>query len=423
MAVQDDQVSRASQDDNYHTAFDDDDLEDTVQFGNPVTQPFLSRSVRVPTTEEGCLSFTQMFQDYLQEYLSPSQADTFLQIEEMAQRLDVYLNQYPAQYINCMTSDSEFVAFVNYAIQLAFDLMADPTIWAVLSILLETQDVNTSYVQVMHDYCNECYNMKIKDYMTRLEQAGERSKNNMYNSTLDGVSAYIQQPVYDAQMQSTDQHDVNAGNEAQYRENRQDILNARQTDTPVKTQDNRQVLDDIEAYAQDRLNIMQSLNHRLGPRKSSLLGAQPVIFAMVQSNLLTTNIPTHLSNKIDTGQQDDSDYQDDRDEELYQVDGTTNVQSPTDNSDNNEEDEPDSNACKRQRKTYVPANTERKEMTKKRQADVLKKQQEKDKAKAQAAANKDKPDNTNRPRTHRFQGKASHPDQIKNSNKGRKTAR
>ena len=54
----DDQTSKASQDDNYCTAIDDDNLDDTVQFGNPVTQPFLSRSVRVPTTEVCCLSFT-----------------------------------------------------------------------------------------------------------------------------------------------------------------------------------------------------------------------------------------------------------------------------------------------------------------------------------------------------------------------------
>ena len=65
--MQDDQTSKASQDDNYCTAIGDDDLDNTVQFGNPVTQPFLSRSVRVPTTEVGCLSFTQMFQDYLQQ--------------------------------------------------------------------------------------------------------------------------------------------------------------------------------------------------------------------------------------------------------------------------------------------------------------------------------------------------------------------
>ena len=89
-------MSKASQDDNYCTAIDDDDLDDTVQFDNPVTQPFLSRSVRAPTTEVGCLSFTQMFQEYLQEYPSLSQADTFLQIQEMAQRLDLYLKRYPA---------------------------------------------------------------------------------------------------------------------------------------------------------------------------------------------------------------------------------------------------------------------------------------------------------------------------------------
>ena len=73
----------------------------------------------------------------------------YSQIQEMAQRLDLYLNRYCAQYINCMISDSEFVAFVNHTIQLALDLTAYPNIWAVLLILLKTQDVNTSYVQVM----------------------------------------------------------------------------------------------------------------------------------------------------------------------------------------------------------------------------------------------------------------------------------
>ena len=91
----------------------------------------------------------------------------------------MYLNQYPAQYINCMTSDSEFLAFVYHAIQIALDLTAYPNIWAVLSILLETQDVNTSHVQVMHDYYNECYNTKIKGYMIQLEQVAEKSKYNM----------------------------------------------------------------------------------------------------------------------------------------------------------------------------------------------------------------------------------------------------
>ena len=74
----------------------------------------------------------------------------------------------------------------------------------------------------------------------------------------------------------------------------------------------------------------------------------------------------------------DFDYQDNREEDLYQVDGTKDVQTPTDNSDDNEDNEPDTYARKRQRTTYAPADTVRKEMTKQRQAKVLKKQQEKE---------------------------------------------
>ena len=63
-----------------------------------------------------------------------------------------------------MSSDSEFGAFINHAIQLALDLTIYPNIWAVLLILLETQDVNTSYMQTMHDYCNQCYNTRMQKY-------------------------------------------------------------------------------------------------------------------------------------------------------------------------------------------------------------------------------------------------------------------
>ena len=93
--------------------------------------------------------------------------------------------------------------------------------------------------------------------MVELEQVAEKSKHNMHNNTLDEVSAYIQQPVHDPQTQPMDQQNVNAENcthllyhahfnnilteypawstdrndieninKAQYRENRQDILNA-----------------------------------------------------------------------------------------------------------------------------------------------------------------------------------------------------
>ena len=110
-----------------------------------------------------------------------------------------------------MTSDSEFIAFINHTIQLALDLPTYPNIWAVLSILLETQDVNASYVQMMHDYYNQCYDTRTQEYMVHLKRAAEQLKNNMYN-TLDGVSAYVQQSVCNSQMQLSEQHDGNAEN-------------------------------------------------------------------------------------------------------------------------------------------------------------------------------------------------------------------
>ena len=79
-------------------------------------------------------------------------------------------------------------------------------------ILLETKDVNMSHIQVMHDYHNQCYNTRTEEYMVALEKAAEQSKNNMYNNTLDGVSAYVQQSVCDPPVQSPDQQDANAEN-------------------------------------------------------------------------------------------------------------------------------------------------------------------------------------------------------------------
>ena len=79
------------QEDNYHTAINDDKQDNTIQYGNPVMQPFLSRSIRVPITEVGC--FMQMLQDYLEAYPPPSQADAYSHIQEMAQWLDAYLNK------------------------------------------------------------------------------------------------------------------------------------------------------------------------------------------------------------------------------------------------------------------------------------------------------------------------------------------
>ena len=304
-----------------------------------------------------------------------------------------------------MTTDSEFVAFINHAIQLVLDLTVYPNIWAVLLILLETQDVNASHVQTMHDYYNRCYDMRMQDYMVLIEEAAEQSKNNMYNNTLDGVSAYVQQSVCNSPVPVSDQQEVNCtqlpyhahfndilteypawSNDAndtentnpdQYRSHRQEILTAWQKHTPIKMPDNRQVLDNLEAYIRDKLSISRSLHDRLGLTENSLPGAQTVTVATVQSDQLTTKIPNYSPNNTGIGQENENDYQDNREDYLYQVDGTTDIHTPTDPSTEDEDTEQDSSTCKRQRKIYAPADISRKELTKQRQAQMLKKQKEK----------------------------------------------
>ena len=55
----------------------------------------------------------------------------------------------------------------------------------------------------------------MQEYMVLLEKAAEQSKNNMYNNTLDGVSAYVQHSVCNSPVQLSDQHDANAENHTQ----------------------------------------------------------------------------------------------------------------------------------------------------------------------------------------------------------------
>ena len=134
-------------------------------------------------------------------------------------------------------------------------------------------------------------------------------------------------------------------------------------------------------------NITKSLNDRFGLTENSLLGAQSVTVAMVQSDQLTTRIPNNSPNSTVIGQQDDNDYPDDREEYLYQVDGTTDIRTPSGHSTDDEDTEPDNYTRKRQRKIYTPADTIRKDLTKQRQAQILKNQQERDRPKAQALEN------------------------------------
>ena len=54
-------------------------------------------------------------------------------------------------------------------------------------------------MQPMHDYYNQCYVTPTEECMTNLEKASKRTKNDMYNNTLDGILAGVLKFVQNVQ--------------------------------------------------------------------------------------------------------------------------------------------------------------------------------------------------------------------------------
>ena len=95
----------------------------------------------MPTKKVGCTLVTSHLKQFLEDYPPSSDKQAFLDIYHMLSLLDKYLYDNPKQHTHCMSSDNEYVTLLKYAICLNIDLTTFPTLWAVLSILLDTQDV------------------------------------------------------------------------------------------------------------------------------------------------------------------------------------------------------------------------------------------------------------------------------------------
>ena len=92
----------------------------------------------MPTEKVGCILVTSHLKQFLEGYPPSSDKQAFLDIYHMLTLLDKYLYDNPKQHTHCMSSDNEYVTLLKYAIHLNIDLTTFPTLWAVLSILLDT---------------------------------------------------------------------------------------------------------------------------------------------------------------------------------------------------------------------------------------------------------------------------------------------
>ena len=96
--------------------------------------------------------------------------------------LDAYLIDNPQQHLYCMSPDSEYVSLIMYAIKLEIDLCNFLAIWAVLSILLDTQSNEFQHVKNLQQVVDDYYDKCPMDVMSRLEHQITDIMNAMYDS-------------------------------------------------------------------------------------------------------------------------------------------------------------------------------------------------------------------------------------------------
>ena len=128
-----------SDDEQFNTAIDDTSEDPMIVMGKPLTTTFVSTNLCIPTEKVGCLQVTNQLKEFLNHFPPESREKAFGQIYEILQVLDAYLRDNPQQHIHCMSPDNEYVSLIMYAITIEIDLCNFPAIWAVLSILIDTQ--------------------------------------------------------------------------------------------------------------------------------------------------------------------------------------------------------------------------------------------------------------------------------------------
>ena len=162
----------------------------------------------MPTKKVGCILVTRHLKQFLEDYPPSSDKQAFLDIYHMLTLLDKYLYDNPKQHTHCMSSDNEYVTLLKYAIHLNIDLTMFPTLWAVLYILLDTQDGKHKYVKCLQEEYNTYYEDKSRKYMLKLERKSVEIQNQMYDSVtqnFDRVSGLHDNGLTPLQGQEDDQ--------------------------------------------------------------------------------------------------------------------------------------------------------------------------------------------------------------------------
>ena len=171
-----------SDDEPFNMTIDDSSEDPTIVMGKPVTTAFISADVHIPTEKVGCSQVTSQLKEFLKHFPPESKEKVFEQIYKILQILGAYLIDNPQQHLYCMSPDSEYVLLIMYATKIEIDSCNFPAIWAVLSILLDTQSNEIQHVKTLQQVVDDYYNKSPTKVMSRLEHQTTDIMNAMYDS-------------------------------------------------------------------------------------------------------------------------------------------------------------------------------------------------------------------------------------------------
>ena len=183
-----------SEEEPFNMAINDTSEDPTIVMGKPVTTAFVSDDVCIPTEKVGCSQVTSQLQEFLNHFPPESKEKAFEQIYQILQVFDAYLIDNPQQHLSCMSPDSKYISLIMYATKLEIDLGNFLAIWAVLSILLDTQSNELQYVKNLQQVVNDYYDKCPTEVISRLEHQITDIMNEMYdsitNDNFDSISDY-----------------------------------------------------------------------------------------------------------------------------------------------------------------------------------------------------------------------------------------
>ena len=171
-----------SEEEPFNMAIDNTSEDPTIVMGKLVTTAFVSDDVRIPTEKVGFSQVTSQLQEFLNHFPPESKEKAFEQIYQILQTLDAYLIDNPQQHRYCMSPDSKYISLIMYATKLEIDLCNFLAIWAVLSILLDTQSNELQYVKTLQQIVDDYYDRHPTEVMSRLEHQIIHIMNAMYDS-------------------------------------------------------------------------------------------------------------------------------------------------------------------------------------------------------------------------------------------------